>query len=170
LNLTDLLHEITASDRTDWCKTGELTFHDRFDNCGMGHSKETFLVSESHYAGASYMPNCSITLAWGITFLDNYKAVWANKGPDKRATGHYLDVFYNGALVYRQPYVGVDGGNDPIPLPDGDATLKVSKGAVDLVKVMDRLTIAPRPQHASIEAAIQGCGITIVDRKWPDFS
>lgn len=72
----------------------------------------------AHEERASYKPDVSVGLAWGITSNDDFKEEWANQFPDPHASSEFVDVLYNGMLVYRDIRVIVDGGRVGLPLPD----------------------------------------------------
>jgi hypothetical protein len=108
-------------------------------------------------------------MEWGITWRERYEAEWVKTFPDPHATGIYLDIFFNHALVDRVPFVSVDGGNIKLPLPNNDVDLKVEKGACDLIKIIDRMGLAPRPDHNAYEANLSRAGFTVVNKEWPKF-
>jgi hypothetical protein len=106
-------------------------------------------------------------MEWGLTWKDNYEAAWVKQFPNPHATGRYLDVFFNHALVYRAAFVWVDGAK--FPLPNNDHDLKVEKAACDLIKIIDRMGSAPRPPHSAYEAELSRIGFTVVNEEWPKF-
>jgi hypothetical protein len=91
------------------------------------------------------------------------------KFPDPHASGSYLDIFFNHALVYRALYVSVDGGNIKLPLPNNDQDLEVGKGDCDLIRLIDCLGTAQRPAHNSYEGDLRRAGMTVVTKEWPRF-
>ena len=79
-----------------------------------------------HESRAAFKGDLAIGIAWGMhtepaVALGNERRTfnegWATKFPDPEATSHFLDFFYNGALVERQRYVHVDSRCD-LPMPD----------------------------------------------------
>jgi hypothetical protein len=78
-------------------------------------------------------------------------------------------VFFNHALVYRAGFVSVDGGNVKLPLPNNDHDLKVEKGACDLIRIIDRIGLAPRQSHNTYEMELRRAGFTVVTEEWPRF-
>lgn len=113
---------------------------------------------------AVYMPNASITLAWGLRHRDEFREDWTDLFPDKSASSSWVDVFYNGALVYRDLYVAVDGGRASLPLPIGQA-LEVPAGKYRFFRTLDAIEHATSQYETYIERA----GFKIVDAQWPRF-
>jgi hypothetical protein len=52
---------------------------------------------------------------------DDFQEPWANRHPDRRATGYWCDLFYAATLLERFILVGVDGGRALIPVPKDGA-------------------------------------------------
>lgn len=72
---------------------------------------------------AVYEPDISITLAWGLRkFSDPAKNTftedWVSRfGGSSKSTLHYVDLFYNNALVFRSSYILVDDARYMVPEP-----------------------------------------------------
>jgi hypothetical protein len=165
MDLRELLALIIKSSREDWNLIAGETFHSQF---GIEGPPPT-LHAYSHHSVAVYIPNVSISMEWGITWRERYEAEWVITFPDPHATGIYLDIFFNHALVDRVPFVSVDGGNIKLPLPNNDVDLEVEKCACDLIKIIDRMGLAPRPDHNAYEADLRRAGFTVVNKEWPKF-
>ena len=58
---------------------------------------------------------------------EDYHDPWANKFPDPRATGFWVDITYDRAIFERKILVSIDGGRAMIPSPDSPQTLRISK-------------------------------------------
>ena len=78
--------------------------------------KEVELVG--HHSRAVYRPDVGLGLAWGLKSQDSFSEPWTDVFPDKKASGQYVDVLWNGMLVDRFEHVVVDGGRSSLPLPD----------------------------------------------------
>lgn len=65
---------------------------------------------DAHGNVAIYMPDISITMAFGLTAVEDFKEDWAKRFPNSSASSSIVDLFYNGSLVYRDIFVNVDGG------------------------------------------------------------
>jgi hypothetical protein len=112
------------------------------------HSSRSFAIY-SHSNVAAYKPDVSITMAWWLKQLDSFKEEWANKFPDSSASSHYLGIFYNDALIFRDVYVTVDGGRAKLPLRDRKwdekkeiVALNVPRCRRHLVRLVDSLEYA----------------------------
>jgi hypothetical protein len=123
MRLNELMDKIIGSSRSDWHKitcwganTGP-SYHNAFTFYDTWQGNEGVLQEDSHSNVAVYIPDVSITLAFGLRALADFKEEWANKFPDSHASSSYVDVFYNNALVFRDVYVTVDGGRANLPLP-----------------------------------------------------
>lgn len=70
-----------------------------------------------------YEPDISITLAWGLPkFPDPVKNTVTDEwilrfGGTSKPTLHYVDLFYNNALVFRSSYILVDDSRYMVPEP-----------------------------------------------------
>jgi hypothetical protein len=165
MDLRKLLSTIIDSSREDWNFIAGETFHNTFGIEG----PPKMLHAYAHKGTAVYIPNVAISMEFGLEWRDNYKAKWIETFPDHHASGQYLDVFFNHALVYRTAYVYVDGGRHKLPLPNNDVDLKVEKGHCDLIKVIDRMAVAQRTDYDPFDGALRQAGFTIVNEEWPRF-
>jgi|SRR5580658_585309 hypothetical protein len=165
MNLRELLALIIKSSREDWNFIAGTSFHSQFGIEGPPPALHAY----SHHSLAVYVPDVAISMEWGIEWRENYQAAWVEKFPDPHATAVYLDVFFNHALVHRVPFVSVDGGNVKLPLPNNDHNLKVEQGACDLIKIIDRMGKAPRPDFHAYETELRIAGFTVVNEEWPKF-
>jgi hypothetical protein len=48
----------------------------------------------------------------------DFKAPWANKHPDPKATGYFYNIYYGSTLLKRVLLVSVDGGRADLPVPE----------------------------------------------------
>ena len=117
MRLADLLEMICQSDPTHW---------NSIDPPYAKYVTHLEVVRESiqaesfgHYALWVYVDDIQISVALSEE-LDRhgaeYQAEW-NTFPDKRINEHFLDVIYNGQIVYREVVLGVDGGRALLPSP-----------------------------------------------------
>jgi hypothetical protein len=123
MKLTELMETIVNSDRDHWHKitcwganTGP-SYHERLTFFQTWEGQKGVLEAEDHSNVAIYIPDVSVTIAFGLKALDDFREDWANQFPDPHASSSYVDVFYNNALVFRDVYVSVDGGRSKLPLP-----------------------------------------------------
>ncbi len=151
MTLPELWSTILASSREDW------------------HFIETPSSDhKSHDSVAVYIPNISVTIAWGLKWQQDYQAEWCKKFSSPNAYGGYADVFFNNALVYRSPYVWVDGIFFPNPVPR-DKGIEVNKHACTFMKLIESMSSAARPDHHLYEVDLRRAGFTVVNEDWPEF-
>ena len=80
------------------------------------HRQEFELVG--HHSRAVYRPDVGLGLAWGLESQDSFSEPRTDVFPDKKASGQYVEVLWNGMLVDRFEQVVVHGGRSSLPLPD----------------------------------------------------
>ncbi len=171
MTLTEIMDTIISSSKEDWHKMAcwgggsGPSYRDKFEFYYHYEGQPNVLHSVSHGMVASYKPDLSITLAWGLTANDNFKEPWANKFPDPKASSHHADIFFNNALVYRELYVVVDGGRAKLPVPKSREELIVPKGYSSFVKLLDEIDtyISQYDQYFSQE------GFKTSDNVWPEL-
>jgi hypothetical protein len=122
----------------------------------------------AHHSVAVYIPDVSITIAWGAKWKEDYQAEWCKKFSSPSAYGGFADVFFNNALVSRAPYVWVDGIFFPNPLP-GDKGIEVNKHACTFMKLIESMGSPTRPDHHLYEVDLRRAGFTVVNEEWPEF-
>jgi hypothetical protein len=124
---------------------------------------------ESHSNVISLKSDLLISAAWGLIFNDDYKEFWANAFPDPCASGHYIDFFYSGQLVYRAAYIVVDGGRMKIPMPrveydPSDHSIKeltVSRFAINFFRALNNLT-----STHDFDRYVRNAQIEIIEEDW----
>jgi hypothetical protein len=145
MTLAELLKTIASSSKEEWHYIGcwgsgaGPSYRSSFSFYEVYNGHPAVLHADAHGSVAIYKPNVSITIAFGLTANDHFREGWANQFPDTRASSHYVDVFFNNALVYRDLYVNVDGGRAKLPLPDSRDKLFVSKSYNSFIRLIDNL-------------------------------
>jgi hypothetical protein len=173
------MDKIIASTRDDWHKitcwganTGP-SYHSGFTFYEKWNNERGVLEESSHSNVAVFIPDISITLAFGMDALDEFKEEWANKFPDSHASSSYVDVFYNNAFVFRDVYVSVDGGRAKLPLPTRTfdkekkevVALEVPERRRDFIRLVESLEGSVDEFDQYFEEA----GFSIVKKPWPQF-
>ncbi|WP_437286640.1 hypothetical protein [Sorangium sp. So ce406] len=121
----------------------------------------------SHSLVATFKNDIAITIGWGLRSLDDFQEDWANGFPDPHASSSFVDMFYNGTLIYRELYVTVDGGRVALPVPEPrDGRLVVPSAYVRLVRLLNSLEAA---YASEFDSYFQRAGMTEVDEPWPQF-
>lgn len=169
MELRKLIDTVIDSAREDWHLIPEApSFRDRLEFHEVFNGQPNVLHAEAHHSVGVYIPDVSITIAWGLEWRKDFQEDWCKKFPDPTAHGGFFDIFFNNALVYRALYVGVDGIFFTLPRHQ-DGKLEVTKRACELMKVIDRMGKSPRQDFESYESDVQRAGFTIVDEEWPKF-
>src|SRR6266699_3497343 len=102
MNLREIIDTIVSSKTRDWhvmsgwVANRRPSFRDPFCVDEAFEGQGNVLRHNAHLYAAAYIPNASITLAWGHDCNDDFKEDWANRFPDSHAVSEYVDVFYNG--------------------------------------------------------------------------
>jgi hypothetical protein len=129
----EILKKIISSSCDDWDEKSYT------DHPYIGHSKIAF-----------YKPDTSVVLAWGYEVDNDFKAPWANKFPDPKASSHYVDVYYNDVALERFLYVDVDGGRAMLPLVESLKTKLITYDEYScLIKLLDEIRFGSGSQYES---------------------
>ena len=129
MTLDQVTKAVRASAKEDW------------NRIAYGRGQQSLYTRQHPYI-ACYVPDVSITMGWGMKFTDNFDEPWARDFPDPMAFGEFVDVFYNGGLVFRNSYVVVDGGRACLPFPASRGDLTVTRDDYDLIRIVHELTQA----------------------------
>jgi hypothetical protein len=169
MHLGKLIDIVTGSSPKDWHLIADKpSFHDRLEFYEVYNGQPNVLHSDAHHSVASYIPDVSITMAWGLEWNKDFKEDWCANFPAPKAHGGYLDIFFNNALVYRSAYVWVDGVTLPLPQRKG-GKLEVTKRGAALMKIIDAMGRSPRPDFNPYESDINRAGFIVVDKSAKDF-
>jgi len=168
VNLIELVSTITTSRSADWnhivcwgAGSGP-SYRDRMDFYDMYEGAQHVIVTTSHTDVCSYMPDLSISLAFGLKWMDSFKEPWVDQFPDSHASASFIDLFYNGTLVFRTEYVTVDGGRSRLPLPRRRNNLAIPKTQMDFIYLVDQFG-----KSSSFHEDCARAGMTVVDVPWP---
>lgn len=174
MTFDELLKTFINSDKEDWNTISSWghgsgpSYRDQFSFSEVYEGESFVLVHQEHSSVASYMPNLSITIAWGIQVGDKNDRVdrpWAKNNPDPSpGRSSYLDFFYNNALVFRVAYCTVDGGRCEIPFPDYDehGNVSVPREYHDLIKKFSEIV----NRSFIFDGYFARTGITISEEEW----
>ncbi len=171
MNLAQLMSIVVGSQEKDWnhivCWGSDSgpSYRDHFKFWELRNGQPNILHVESHSDIAVYLHDVSITLAFGLKWIDDFKEAWTEKFPDPHASGSYADVFYHGALVFRTEYVTVDGGRTKLPLPPRRDRFDVPKAYAQFIRLLDSFGKA-----SSFDTDFRRVGMSVSDTPWPDFA
>jgi hypothetical protein len=122
VKLEDLLAVCARSKPTAW----------KVIPCGGGGAGPSFLeawqrgpdgepiLAGAHTMRATYMPDVALSIAWGLAAGDGFVESWTAVFDGGPASSHFVDVFWNGALVERGLYVAVGVERCKLPIPQRD--------------------------------------------------
>jgi hypothetical protein len=146
MRLGDILAAVRGSSTEDWNVVSGFgtIYRDRLVIVTSTQHGQR-LEHEGHFYSAAYLPDVSITMAWGMADNKDFQEPWANGFPDKNASSAFVDIFYNNALVFRDTYVSVDGGRADLPIPNTREDLTVSVDDYQLAKIVHEMTHAKTP-------------------------
>ncbi len=173
MNFNDYMNAVLTSTDADWnvatCWGAGAgpSYRNKLDIVTFsGDAGNWRLDVTSHSLTAALRSNLSITIAWGITANDDFKEDWANSFPDAHATSHYVDFFFNGALVYRALYLTVDGGRAKLPLPESDHQGRFTPRTY---ATLCRLLVALEGTQASeVDKYLRTAQIRETKTRWPE--
>lgn len=175
MTLTNLIDAFIESSVDDWQQISTWghgsgpSYRNQFQFSEVYNGSENVIHHREHSNVASYKRDLSITIAWGLSMSDEDNVIdrpWARNNPNPDpGKGHYLDFFYNNALVFRTSYCSVDGGNCEIPFPtyDMEQNVSVPQKYHDVIKKFNELV-----RTSFFDAYFTSTGITINNENWPD--
>ena len=125
MKLYELLKRILESNSEQWnrisCRgyrsglsyknKNKLEFYEVYNG------QENVLHIESHSNISKFNEDIDITMSYGITTNEDFKAEWANKFPFPSAYSKILDIFYRGILVFIETYFEVNRGQSEFSIP-----------------------------------------------------
>lgn len=166
MNLNLLMSIVVSSELKDWNHISCWGYG------GAPSSREhlSSLEDDDHPYGRAhsqlrvYIPDVSISIAFGLTWMEDFKEEWANCFPDRSACGCCGDVFYNGNLVSREPFVIVDGGRTKLPMPPARDKLDVPKDQARFIQMLDRFE-----GISTFDRDFHRAGLRLADAPWPLF-
>ncbi len=160
MTLNDLIQKICTSTSNDWYSidTNGPLFKHRIKENGQSYN------IDQHNEYASFRLDLSITLAWDLVENENFVEPYANNNPDSHSKSMWLDVFYNGALVFRQMYILVDGGRAYLPTPTyNNGVYEVFKQQADFVYIINDIIGITREDY---EGYLNRNNIIITNSPW----
>ena len=173
MTLDELINLVTSSNPQDWYTTvcwgadSGPSYRDHFNFFQVYEGQSNVLVAKAHPLVACYKPDLSVTLAWGLDENPHFEEPWANGFPDPKAASHYIDIFYNNALVFRTLYVSVDGGRAYLPLPEGPDELVVPRPYNALIRLIDHIG---GTRISEYDTYFRRAGFQVVEGVWPSAS
>jgi hypothetical protein len=171
MHLHQLLNKIVASTRADWhmiARGGVFTgprcpaaFVLYPTHCGA----RSIRPSDAHSDYAVFKHDVAIAMAWGATAGGAYREPWATRCPDAAARTDYIDIFFNGTLVFRDVFVAVDGDRCYLPLPRNLDDLRVAPEYAQLTALLSTLSLGCG--DSDFRTYFRRTGLQIGDLQWP---
>ena len=152
MDLQTILSAVMVSSFDDWHALGDDAKFKDYDGC-------VVLVHD-----------LSIKLAWGKVWRDDFFEPWfnhfADKSPGKAA---WVDIFYHEMLVYRIPFVYVDGYRYCVPLGklNEKGQVEVSVDEVWFFALVDRLNMHGGGFSSCYMNVIKWAGFIVTGDHWP---
>jgi hypothetical protein len=119
VTLEEIRQQIIDTQPEDWSELLDGPAFLSTIAAGSEHGEWRLFVDE-HYGRAVLRSDVGISLAWGLTWREDFEEEWSKRFADAKASGHYADVLWHGQPVLRELYVTVDGGRYAIPLPSNE--------------------------------------------------
>jgi hypothetical protein len=171
MDLHELVTFVSSSQREDWnhiiCwgTSSGPSYRNLFSFYEAYEGSEHVLRTDSHSNVAAYIPNPSITLAYGLRWMENFSEPWTRLFPDPTASASFADIFFNGALVFRTEYVTVDGGRTMLPMPPSRGKLSIPRSQAQFIELLDRFG-----KVSSFDEDFRRAGMSVSDEVWPRFN
>ena len=159
MNLYNIVNTVSHSSPEDWHRVMDWT-------AGLAKSNKN-----THEVAAVFIPEPSISLAWGLVFNKDFQEPWANRFPSREAVGCYADVRLHGSVVFRTPYVEVDGSRAMLPLPAIRETpegfiYEIIEGQYRFFRALGELEY----HHDLFARYFHRSGLRLVEGTWPPFA
>ena len=165
MTLEDFLTVIAASKPTDWHATLLPTFMYRVVPIRASGGGTADFEMQEHTTTLTFLRDVRFGMAWGLIGDKNYNEDWVQKLPNKRAQSVILDFLYNGALVFRDQLVAVDGWRCILPQPINETgpPYNVPERRARIAKLVHQL-VGP---DTNFDAYFKRVGMQPVNRPWP---
>lgn len=165
MTLEDLLNVVASSKPSDWRATLVPTFMYRVVPVRVAGGTTTDLELQEHSTMLCFTRDVRFGLAWGLVADKNYNEDWIQKLPNKRAQGVILDFLYNGALVFRDTLIAVDGWRCilPQPLNEIGPPFNVPERRARIAKLVHQL-VGP---ETNFDAYFKRVGMQTSKQVWP---
>lgn len=173
MKLRELLDLILDSNADDWNRIScwgfgsgpsyknDFTFYEVYEG------QDNILNVKSHSELCIYKDNIDITMAYGLTANDDFRAEWANKFPDPKAYSKIVDIFYKNSLVFRETYLVVDGGRCEVPIPgyNSDGELVVGDEYHKFIQLLENISNGTRTD-SNFNRYFKNMGIKVINEEW----
>ncbi|NQW09309.1 MAG: hypothetical protein HQ481_05420 [Alphaproteobacteria bacterium] len=165
MTLEDFLTVVAASKPADWRTTVLPTFMFRVVPVRASGGGTVDFDLQEHTTTMTFTKDVRFGLAWGLVTDKNFNDEWVQKLPNKRAQAVILDFLYNGALVFRDTLVAVDGSRCILPQPVNEVgpPYKVPDRRARIAKLVHQL-VGP---ETNFDAYFKRVGMQPVDQPWP---
>jgi hypothetical protein len=165
MTLDDYLTVVASSKPTDWRATILPTFLFRVVPVRNAGGGTTDFELQEHTTTLTYVRDVRFGMAWGLVGDKNYNEDWVGKLPNKLAQGVLIDFLYNGALIYRDMLVAVDGWRCILPQPVDETgpPFRVPTRRLEIAKLVHEL-VGP---ETSFDSYFRRVGMQALDKPWP---
>lgn len=169
MTLNNLIKTVLSSNDHDWNKLncwGAFSGPSFKYNFNFENTDSSLFKVDSHDTILVYKEDVSITIGYGLSSNNDFKADWANKFPDPRASSHFIDIFYNNSLAFRDLFLMVDGGRCKLPIPNPfNGKLIVGKDYFEFVRKIDKISKG-HDNNLEFDYYFEQTGIEIMGNEW----
>ena len=117
MRLDEYVNLVATSAPADWRVHKSPTFHYRVVPVRGGPNRIVDFELHEHNVIMTFAKDVGVNMCFGLVSDRNYTSAWSGRFPDKRAQSTFLDFFFNGAMVFRETMVWVDGWRCVLPEP-----------------------------------------------------
>jgi hypothetical protein len=162
MNLEELLSKIENSEPFEWNSISRPTFAQDMQQVSGGGNPVPWVEIDEHHSLMVLRSDLSISIAIGLTHLENFHEDWATGFPDQRASSCWVDFRYNGVPVLRELRVLVDGARAGLPVPT-HGTLEIPERQYAIWKLIDSVI-----GSGNFSEYFKRAGLKTVEADWPE--
>lgn len=160
MTLNEYIDAVLATDPDSWIDLGEPAFLETVDATDEGDK----VLVRSHYGRHVYRDDIAFSFAHGIKQTERFREPWLDVFPDKVASCTIFDFFHQGAHVFRQTFLHVDGARAVLPVPKPGKTLTTPARKLRMARF---LHVATGAAELDFQHALRMSKIEAVDEPWP---
>jgi len=173
MTLKHIIETITKSSISDWNNIScwgfgaGPSYKNNFTFYEALNGSSNVLTSDSHSELSVFKNDITISMAYGLTANEDFVTPWPGLFPSDEASSHFIDIFYNNGLVFRDTFLTIDGGRCKLPIPsygeNGD--LVVKREYYEFIKFLELLS-SGTDSIENFEYYFNRTKVTIIDETW----
>ncbi|MGY4572576.1 hypothetical protein [Bradyrhizobium sp. USDA 3256] len=161
MTLEELLSKIEESDASEWNSINRPTFAQDIQQVSGGHPVPWVEIDE-HHSLLVLRTDLRISIALGLTHLEDFQEDWATKFADRKASSSWVDFRYNGVPVLRELRVLVDGARAGLPVPQF-GKVDIPERQYNIWRLIDAVV-----GSGNFADYFKRAGLQTVDVYWPE--